>query len=165
MNKAQWNSCNWSKSSWWWCDSDHDEPWTMFIYILKKTNEPTITLLLLVKLFVFKNASKELLFESLDRWAMYNVLICNKLWHLVWKYLTDSLLNRIPLVSFLYERGWRQNFVWGGFPGPEREVCWLYFLFLLFSLQLNLSNRLGYYFFIALRFECSNLAVAYHILK
>ncbi|XP_020251869.1 uncharacterized methyltransferase At1g78140, chloroplastic isoform X2 [Asparagus officinalis] len=30
-------------------------------------------------------------------------------------------LFRTPLVSFLYERGWRQNFVWGGFPGPERE--------------------------------------------
>ncbi|XP_058096772.1 uncharacterized methyltransferase At1g78140, chloroplastic isoform X2 [Magnolia sinica] len=28
---------------------------------------------------------------------------------------------RSPLVSFLYERGWRQNFVWGGFPGPEKE--------------------------------------------
>ncbi|XP_044509964.1 uncharacterized methyltransferase At1g78140, chloroplastic-like [Mangifera indica] len=30
-------------------------------------------------------------------------------------------LFRIPLVSFLYERGWRQNFIWGGFPGPEKE--------------------------------------------
>ncbi|KAJ4701317.1 putative S-adenosylmethionine-dependent methyltransferase [Melia azedarach] len=28
---------------------------------------------------------------------------------------------RIPLISFLYERGWRQNFVLGGFPGPEKE--------------------------------------------
>ncbi|PKA60498.1 putative methyltransferase [Apostasia shenzhenica] len=28
---------------------------------------------------------------------------------------------RTSLVSFLYERGWRQNFVWGGFPGPEKE--------------------------------------------
>uniref|UniRef100_M4CVV1 Methyltransferase type 11 domain-containing protein n=1 Tax=Brassica campestris TaxID=3711 RepID=M4CVV1_BRACM len=28
---------------------------------------------------------------------------------------------RTPLVSFLYERGWRQNFIWGGFPGPEKE--------------------------------------------
>uniref|UniRef100_A0A0E0LV06 Methyltransferase type 11 domain-containing protein n=1 Tax=Oryza punctata TaxID=4537 RepID=A0A0E0LV06_ORYPU len=28
---------------------------------------------------------------------------------------------RTPLVSFLYERGWRQNFIWGGFPGLERE--------------------------------------------
>ncbi|PRQ21447.1 putative demethylmenaquinone methyltransferase [Rosa chinensis] len=29
---------------------------------------------------------------------------------------------RTPLVSFLYERGWRQSFsVWGGFPGPEKE--------------------------------------------
>ncbi|WCJ44485.1 S-adenosyl-L-methionine-dependent methyltransferases superfamily protein [Euphorbia peplus] len=28
---------------------------------------------------------------------------------------------RTPLISFLYERGWRQNFVWGGFPGPEKE--------------------------------------------
>ncbi|XP_028757423.1 uncharacterized methyltransferase At1g78140, chloroplastic isoform X3 [Neltuma alba] len=31
-------------------------------------------------------------------------------------------LFRLPLVSFLYERGWRQTFsVWGGFPGPEKE--------------------------------------------
>ncbi|GKV32723.1 hypothetical protein SLEP1_g41310 [Rubroshorea leprosula] len=28
---------------------------------------------------------------------------------------------RLPLISFLYERGWRQNFIWGGFPGPEKE--------------------------------------------
>lgn len=29
---------------------------------------------------------------------------------------------RIPLISYLYERGWRQSFsVWGGFPGPEKE--------------------------------------------
>lgn len=32
------------------------------------------------------------------------------------------LIYRTPLVSFLYERGWRQNFIWGGFPGPEKEV-------------------------------------------
>lgn len=31
-------------------------------------------------------------------------------------------LFRFPLVSFLYERGWRQSFtIWGGFPGPEEE--------------------------------------------
>ncbi|KAK0575788.1 hypothetical protein LWI29_007068 [Acer saccharum] len=30
-------------------------------------------------------------------------------------------LFRTPFVSFLYERGWRQNFIWGGFPGPEKE--------------------------------------------
>uniref|UniRef100_A0A1D1XC63 Putative methyltransferase At1g78140, chloroplastic n=1 Tax=Anthurium amnicola TaxID=1678845 RepID=A0A1D1XC63_9ARAE len=30
-------------------------------------------------------------------------------------------LFRSPLVSFLYERGWRQNFIFGGFPGPEKE--------------------------------------------
>lgn len=30
-------------------------------------------------------------------------------------------LFRTPLVSYLYERGWRQGFVWGGFPGPEKE--------------------------------------------
>ncbi|PWA50915.1 S-adenosyl-L-methionine-dependent methyltransferases superfamily protein [Artemisia annua] len=29
---------------------------------------------------------------------------------------------RLPLVSFLYERGWRQSFtILGGFPGPKRE--------------------------------------------
>lgn len=29
---------------------------------------------------------------------------------------------RVPLVSFLYERGWRQGFsIAGGFPGPEKE--------------------------------------------
>jgi len=34
---------------------------------------------------------------------------------------------RSPLVSFLYERGWRQNFNQSGFPGPDEEVClpWL----------------------------------------
>uniref|UniRef100_A0ACD5YGL3 Uncharacterized protein n=1 Tax=Avena sativa TaxID=4498 RepID=A0ACD5YGL3_AVESA len=30
-------------------------------------------------------------------------------------------LFRTRLVSFLYERGWRHNFRWGGFPGLERE--------------------------------------------
>ena len=30
-------------------------------------------------------------------------------------------LFRTQLVSFLYERGWRQNFMWGGFPGLEKE--------------------------------------------
>ncbi|XP_043722628.1 uncharacterized methyltransferase At1g78140, chloroplastic [Telopea speciosissima] len=34
----------------------------------------------------------------------------------------SSELFRTPLVSFLYERGWRQSFsAWGGFPGPEKE--------------------------------------------
>ncbi|KAL1310056.1 hypothetical protein AAHE18_17G220400 [Arachis hypogaea] len=28
---------------------------------------------------------------------------------------------RLPLISALYERGWRQSFVWGGYPGPEKE--------------------------------------------
>ncbi|KVH94364.1 hypothetical protein Ccrd_003562 [Cynara cardunculus var. scolymus] len=31
-------------------------------------------------------------------------------------------LFRSPLVSFLYERGWRQNFNFSGFPGPDEEV-------------------------------------------
>uniref|UniRef100_K3YMD9 Methyltransferase type 11 domain-containing protein n=3 Tax=Setaria italica TaxID=4555 RepID=K3YMD9_SETIT len=30
-------------------------------------------------------------------------------------------LFRTSLVSFLYERGWRQTFRWGGFPGRTRE--------------------------------------------
>ena len=30
-------------------------------------------------------------------------------------------LCRSPLVSFVYERGWRQGFSWGGFPGEARE--------------------------------------------
>ncbi|XP_008790838.1 uncharacterized methyltransferase At1g78140, chloroplastic-like [Phoenix dactylifera] len=29
---------------------------------------------------------------------------------------------RGALISYLYERGWRQSFRWGGFPGPEREL-------------------------------------------
>ncbi|XP_076944824.1 putative methyltransferase At1g78140, chloroplastic [Bidens hawaiensis] len=34
----------------------------------------------------------------------------------------SSELFRLPLISFLYERGWRQGFsLWGGFPGPEKE--------------------------------------------
>ncbi|CAN1823350.1 hypothetical protein LINPERHAP1_LOCUS30344 [Linum perenne] len=36
---------------------------------------------------------------------------------------------RLPLISFLYERGWRQNFAFGGFPGVEKEViCMVYSL-------------------------------------
>lgn len=34
---------------------------------------------------------------------------------------TGTELFRSPLVSFLYERGWRQNFNRSGFPGPEEE--------------------------------------------
>ncbi|XP_071710773.1 uncharacterized methyltransferase At1g78140, chloroplastic-like [Rutidosis leptorrhynchoides] len=34
----------------------------------------------------------------------------------------SSEIFRLPLISFLYERGWRQGFsVLGGFPGPEKE--------------------------------------------
>jgi hypothetical protein len=25
------------------------------------------------------------------------------------------------LISFAYERGWRQGFIWAGFPGVEKE--------------------------------------------
>ncbi|PPD68120.1 hypothetical protein GOBAR_DD35001 [Gossypium barbadense] len=35
--------------------------------------------------------------------------------------ISDSPIYVTPVVSFLYERGWRQNFVFGGFPGPEKE--------------------------------------------
>ncbi|XP_030477706.1 uncharacterized methyltransferase At2g41040, chloroplastic [Cannabis sativa] len=34
---------------------------------------------------------------------------------------TGTELFRSPLVSFLYERGWRQNFSQSGFPGPDEE--------------------------------------------
>ncbi|KAI3920374.1 hypothetical protein MKX01_000713 [Papaver californicum] len=36
-------------------------------------------------------------------------------------YPTRTELFRNPLVSFLYERGWRQNFNQSGFPGPDEE--------------------------------------------
>ncbi|KAH1253353.1 putative methyltransferase, chloroplastic [Glycine soja] len=36
--------------------------------------------------------------------------------------MNKLVLIMVPLISFLYERGWRQTFsVWGGFPGPEKE--------------------------------------------
>ncbi|CAM6122111.1 unnamed protein product [Calypogeia fissa] len=35
---------------------------------------------------------------------------------------TGTELFRSPLVSFAYERGWRQNFQTAGFPGPDEEV-------------------------------------------
>jgi len=31
-------------------------------------------------------------------------------------------LFRSPLVSFVYERGWRQGFSWAGFPGVDKET-------------------------------------------
>lgn len=30
-------------------------------------------------------------------------------------------LFRSPLISFVYERGWRQSFAWAGFPGADQE--------------------------------------------
>nr|XP_043614314.1 uncharacterized methyltransferase At1g78140, chloroplastic-like isoform X2 [Erigeron canadensis] len=37
-------------------------------------------------------------------------------------FAASSELFRVPLVSFLYEKGWRQAFsIWCGFPGPEKE--------------------------------------------
>ncbi|PIA52217.1 hypothetical protein AQUCO_01000236v1 [Aquilegia coerulea] len=34
----------------------------------------------------------------------------------------STTIFRTPLVSYLYERGWRQSFsIWGGFPGPDKE--------------------------------------------
>ncbi|CAK0786209.1 hypothetical protein CVIRNUC_009422 [Coccomyxa viridis] len=37
------------------------------------------------------------------------------------KFWGGTQLFRSPLVSFVYERGWRQGFSWGGFPGEARE--------------------------------------------
>ncbi|KAL5539979.1 hypothetical protein UlMin_042533 [Ulmus minor] len=38
--------------------------------------------------------------------------------------LVSTELFRTPLVSFIFERGWRQRFlVWGGFPDLEKEVA------------------------------------------
>ncbi|CAI0629526.1 unnamed protein product [Linum tenue] len=38
-------------------------------------------------------------------------------------YASSVIVNlcRSPLISFLYERGWRQNFSRSGFPGPDEE--------------------------------------------
>ncbi|MCI16057.1 S-adenosylmethionine-dependent methyltransferase, partial [Trifolium medium] len=50
-------------------------------------------------------------------------------------------LFRSPLVSFLYERGWRQNFRQSGFPGLDEEVR---FLFLYCSCNvLAILEQLG----------------------
>jgi hypothetical protein len=46
-------------------------------------------------------------------------------------------LFRSPLVSFVYERGWRQNFSIYGFPGPDEEV--FFFTTLLFFCLLQCS--------------------------
>jgi hypothetical protein len=35
--------------------------------------------------------------------------------------LTLDRARRQPLISFVYERGWRQGFAAAGFPGPEKE--------------------------------------------
>lgn len=35
--------------------------------------------------------------------------------------------TRSPFVSFVYERGWRQNFNRSGFPGPDEEVKFVTF--------------------------------------
>ena len=73
-------------------------------------------------------------------------------------YIAYWFFIRTPLVSFLYERGWRQSFsVWGGFPGPEKEVMgfillstfsvfckqlWIILLYCLTLFILHLKRRL-----------------------
>ncbi|GFH25581.1 predicted protein, partial [Haematococcus lacustris] len=32
-------------------------------------------------------------------------------------------LFRSPLISYVYERGWRQGFLWAGFPGVDKEFA------------------------------------------
>lgn len=54
-------------------------------------------------------------------------------------------LFRSPLVSFLYERGWRQNFNRSGFPGLDEEVlffwkldCFIFNFTVLLHIELSL---------------------------
>ncbi|PKI64715.1 probable flavin-containing monooxygenase 1 [Punica granatum] len=70
-------------------------------------------------------------------WSAFECQICNKTYSSKDNYLDLTIvaglkkyseikppwteLFRFPLVSFLYERGWRQNFKRGGFPGPDEE--------------------------------------------
>lgn len=49
---------------------------------------------------------------------------------------------RSPLVSFLYERGWRQNFARSGFPGPDEEVHGTTFLFFFLHLMRYNNNMI-----------------------
>lgn len=37
-------------------------------------------------------------------------------------HIHSSLQYRNPIVSFVYERGWRQTFKQSGFPGRDEEV-------------------------------------------
>ena len=37
-------------------------------------------------------------------------------------YWNGTELFRSPVISFIYEKGWRQSFAWGGFPGLEEEA-------------------------------------------
>ncbi|KAF3453042.1 hypothetical protein FNV43_RR03475 [Rhamnella rubrinervis] len=56
-----------------------------------------------------------------------------------------SELFRSPLVSFLYERGWRQNFSISGFPGPDEEfkMAQDYFKFVEGGLLVDVSCGSG----------------------
>ena len=39
-----------------------------------------------------------------------------------WSTRVQTGLFRSPLTSFLYERGWRDNFKRAGFPGIDKEL-------------------------------------------
>ena len=72
----------------------------------------------------------------------------NHIMVLTWLHLLSCVFFvcwiRFPLISFLYERGWRQSFsVWGGFPGPEKEVIWMFIYFFI----LSLAKRFTKYFY------------------
>lgn len=56
---------------------------------------------------------------------MISILGVYDLMELMMSCLSAFKFGRSPFVSFLYERGWRQNFNRSGFPGPDEEVCFL----------------------------------------
>lgn len=47
---------------------------------------------------------------------------------------------RNPLVSFVYERGWRNSFVWANFPGPDEEVITFGFDNILYNVNLGVLS-------------------------
>lgn len=64
----------------------------------------------------------------LGRLGARPLVVYARLLHVHWRHSSVAVererrahARRRPLVSRIYERGWRQGFAWAGFPGVERE--------------------------------------------
>jgi len=98
--KVSCSSCNWSKDT----ESDTFFDLTVLPSNAIRGNDPSSSEILNAVTGLFQDPSE----------ASESNTYKEKLWSV-------SQLFQSPVISYVYERGWRQGFDWAGFPGADKE--------------------------------------------